>query len=260
MLSHDSEFPDIGVLYVIPLTSPCSWLAPTMNVLRSAVRHSKAYSTIIGKTATGSRFYSTTSRLCPSCSSPLTTALPTCTKCYHIQPLPRDTSYYDIFDLSQTQNAFKIDTKDLRQRFLQAQRICHPDAWSVRGEVRSLNRVMCTQIESLLILCGKKERLVAEEQSSLLNEAYKTLLSPVTRAQYILTQEGYPPSETDKLTDPELLMEIMEAREQLEEAETPPMVDEIRSGNIGMLNLLYPFNPAHPPIPFVYREAQRSLR
>ena len=110
-----------------------------MNALRLVARHSKSYPKIIGKPATGSRFYSTTSRLCPSCSSPLTTALPTCTKCYHIQPLPRDTSYYDIFDLSQTQNAFKIDTKDLRQRFLQAQRICHPDAWSVRGEVRSLN-------------------------------------------------------------------------------------------------------------------------
>lgn len=39
--------------------------------------------------------------------------------------------------------------------------------------------------------------------------------------------------ETDKIDDPMLLAEILEAREELEEAETPEQVDRIRQANIG---------------------------
>ena len=81
---------------------------------------------------------------------------------------------------------------------------------------------------------------MAASQSSLLNEAYKTLQSPVLRAQYILTQEGYPPSETDKLTDRELIMEIMETREELEEAESQDSVEQIRSRNKGVGSMFMP--------------------
>lgn len=72
---------------------------------------------------------------------------------------------------------------------------------------------------------------MAAAQSSILNSAYRTLSSPVLRAQYILAQEGYPPLETDKLTDQELIMEVMEAREELEEASSPDAVEIIRERN-----------------------------
>lgn len=39
--------------------------------------------------------------------------------------------------------------------------------------------------------------------------------------------------ETDKIDDPMLLAEILEAREELEEAETPEQVDRIRQANNG---------------------------
>lgn len=39
--------------------------------------------------------------------------------------------------------------------------------------------------------------------------------------------------ETGKIDDPMLLAEILEAREELEEAETPEQVDRIRQANIG---------------------------
>lgn len=51
------------------------------------------------------------------------------------------------------------------------------------------------------------------------------------RAQYILTLEGFPPSETDKLTDSEFITGIMETREQLEEAATSEEVERIRAKN-----------------------------
>ena len=81
----------------------------------------------------------------------------------------------------------------------------------------------------------KRDQDIAAAQSSLLNEAYKTLQSPVLRAQYILTQNGFPPSETDKLTDRELVMEIMEEREELDEAESLDDVERVRSRNNGKL-------------------------
>ncbi|KAH8120329.1 Co-chaperone Hsc20 [Phellopilus nigrolimitatus] len=187
-----------------------------MNALRLAVRRSHPLSAaqII---ATSSRSYSTSPRLCPSCSTPLPTALPTCPNCFHIEPVPKSLSYFDIFDLSSAPNRFKIDAKDLRFRFLRAQRICHPDAWS--GQ--------------------RREHGMAAAQSSLLNSAYKTLLSPLLRAQYILTQEGFPPSETDKLTDQELIMEVMEAREELDDVESPEDVESIRSDNQGKIEETY---------------------
>lgn len=69
---------------------------------------------------------------------------------------------------------------------------------------------------------------MAAAQSSLLNEAYKTLQSPLLRAQYYLTQEGFPPSETDKLTDREMVMEIMDTRGDIEMADTKDEVMKIR--------------------------------
>ena len=65
----------------------------------------------------------------------------------------------------------------------------------------------------------------------MLNTAYKTLLSPVLRAQYILTLEGFPPSEVDKFSDPEFIMEVMEMREELEEVQTEEALEQISSRN-----------------------------
>jgi molecular chaperone HscB len=62
----------------------------------------------------------------------------------------------------------------------------------------------------------------AEALSARINEAYKTLQNPLLRAQYLLTLRGIEiaEDETAKVEDPELLMEVLEAREQIEEAES----------------------------------------
>jgi hypothetical protein len=49
--------------------------------------------------------------------------------------------------------------------------------------------------------------------------------------------EGIYIGETDSLDDPELIMEIMEAREGLESAESREDADRIRAENQGMLCL-----------------------
>ena len=106
-----------------------------MYKLRNAIRRVKAPPRV-NNFSPLSRRYSTLPRLCPSCSAPLATALPTCTNCSHIEPIPESASYFDILGLSDLNNRFRLDAKDLRFRFLQAQRICHPDAWSGKGQVR----------------------------------------------------------------------------------------------------------------------------
>ena len=77
--------------------------------------------------------------VCPSCSSPLPTPLPTCPKCSHIEPLPSTTTLFDVFGLHGAERTFSLDSKDLKTRFLKAQRVCHPDAWSGKGEVSYSN-------------------------------------------------------------------------------------------------------------------------
>lgn len=81
----------------------------------------------------------------------------------------------------------------------------------------------------------KEAQSIAESQSSTLNSAYRTLLSPVQRAQYILAQHGWPSLETEKLENPVLIMEIMNARESLDEATTLEEVEAVRSPNDGMM-------------------------
>lgn len=120
----------------------CSLSATTTfkMALRHAVRSCRQFSTWkygIGNIQT--RFLSSTSRQCPSCSASLPTRLPTCPNCFHIEPLPPTVSYFELFDLPSDASAFRVDTRDLRARFLHAQRLCHPDVWSGKGKVRCIS-------------------------------------------------------------------------------------------------------------------------
>ena len=69
--------------------------------------------------------------------------------------------------------------------------------------------------------------------SARVNEALHRLSNPLRRVEYILAREGYGGEETDKLDDMELLLDVMEAREGLANAESPDEVAEIRTANDG---------------------------
>jgi molecular chaperone HscB len=93
---------------------------------------------------------------------------------------------------------FEIDLSALKREFLQLQGRAHPD------------------------LHPPEDKSKAQAMSARINEAYKTLQSPLLRAQYLLSLRGIEiaEDETAKVEDPELLMEVLEAREQIEEAES----------------------------------------
>ncbi|KAJ9098897.1 hypothetical protein QFC19_006236 [Naganishia cerealis] len=63
------------------------------------------------------------------------------------------------------------------------------------------------------------------------NSTFDFETDPLTRAQYLLEIYGNPISETDSLDDPELLMDVMEAREELEEASTEEEVEKVKESN-----------------------------
>ncbi len=130
---------------------------------------------------------------------------------YASQAAPK--THYEFFPESipsgpPPRGPFSIDLRRLRKEFLQLQAKAHPDKYP-----------------------GEHKRK-AEALSARINEAYKTLQSPLARAQYLLSLRGLDVAEdeTAKVDDPELLMEVLDAREQIESAsdqdELAPLQEE----------------------------------
>jgi molecular chaperone HscB len=73
-----------------------------------------------------------------------------------------------------------------------------------------------------------EERARASTEAAGLNDAYRTLKDPLSRAFYLAELNGVElPGDGKTIDDPDLLMEAMEAREALHEAATPDAVDAL---------------------------------
>jgi molecular chaperone HscB len=73
-----------------------------------------------------------------------------------------------------------------------------------------------------------EERAKASIEAAALNDAYRTLKDPVDRAVYFAALNGVElPGDGKTIDDPDLLMEAMEAREELHEAGSPEVVDAL---------------------------------
>jgi molecular chaperone HscB len=105
--------------------------------------------------------------------------------------------------------SFVIDPRVLRKEFLQLQAKAHPD------------------------MHPQSEKRRAEATSARINEAYKTLQNPLLRAQYLLSLRGIDVAEdeTAKVEDPELLMEVLDAREEIEAAQEEEELDGMKRVN-----------------------------
>ncbi|ORZ22035.1 Co-chaperone HscB, C-terminal oligomerization domain-containing protein [Absidia repens] len=116
--------------------------------------------------------------------------------------------------LFRSESTYDVDEKALKRQFLKLQQVAHPDSFSNAVE---------------------RERKYAEIQSSMLNKAYHTLRDPLARAQYMLALQGVEVNEAESLHHPELLMDVMEVREELEEATTNEDVELIKQENDGKI-------------------------
>src|SRR6202045_4799402 len=148
-----------------------------------------------------------------------------CHACGRVQP-PLPVNYFSFFGLSRKLN---LDVVHLEQDFYELSRKLHPD--------------LCARAD-------KREQEWSLEQSSLLNDAFRTLKDPVKRTEYLLRLEGVELEEQSKaatekartsgqikkqVVPPDLLEEVFELNMQLEELrmqkklgeDDPSLIEEV---------------------------------
>ena len=146
---------------------------------------------------------------CWSCKGPVPSGKLFCPTCNAIQP-PGQLNPFERFDLPQR---FAIDIDALELQFFDLQRNLHPDKFAT---------------------AGSRALALSQQQAAAINEAHEALRDPVRRAGVLLGLAGWevPGTDTHTINDPELLMEAMEMRETLEEADTPkalmPLIEQTR--------------------------------
>ncbi len=148
-----------------------------------------------------------------------------CEVCGKVQP-PTQVDYFTFFGLPRQLN---LDVSALEKDFYELSRKLHPDLNAREGSL---------------------EQEWSLQQSSLLNDAYRTLKDPIKRTQYLLQLEGVELEEQSKtateqarstgqmkkqIVPPDLLEEVFELNMQLEELrvqkkmgeDDPALIDEI---------------------------------
>jgi molecular chaperone HscB len=116
---------------------------------------------------------------------------PLCPHCVKLQPLGRQSDYFSVMGLPRK---LSIDARVLEPVFHALSRRFHPDMYR---------------------LAAARERMIALENSAVLNQAYRTLRDPFERAAYLLELERG--READRRDSPpqELFEEILEVQELL---------------------------------------------
>ncbi len=103
-------------------------------------------------------------------------------------------NYYELFGLEPN---FNVDEKQLSDVFQRLQKSMHPDRFAH---------------------ASSQEQLLAVQKSSMINDAYQTLKTPLKRAQYMLELRGVDmPDEQSTVKDTMFLMRQMELRELLDD-------------------------------------------
>ena len=155
-----------------------------------------------------------------------------CESCGKVQP-PVPVDYFTFFGLPPK---LQIDVAVLEKDFYELSRKLHPD---------------------LNAKAGSKEQEWSLEQSSLLNDAYRTLRDPIKRTQYLLKLEGIELEEQSKtateqarasgevkkqIVPPDLLEEVFEVNMHLEELrmqktmgeDDPALLEEIGKAKLAL--------------------------
>jgi molecular chaperone HscB len=144
-----------------------------------------------------------------------------CPHCSRILALGRHGDYFSFFGLPRRLN---LDLQDLEQRFRDLSRKFHPDYF---------------------YNATPTERLASLERSSYLNDAYRTLRNPVSRAEHLLAIEGMAPAKSEDGTPkvpPSLLEEVFELNEELD------AIRELREAGADPAQLSARLDAARTPI------------
>ncbi|MAY37303.1 MULTISPECIES: Fe-S protein assembly co-chaperone HscB [Spongiibacter] len=101
----------------------------------------------------------------------------------------------DYFSMLGVPRQFDVDEASLTRAYRELQRSVHPDRFAGGSD---------------------RERRLAVQKSSQINEAYETLRSVTRRAAYLLKLAGHPVDTSNTtFSDPEFLMQQLQLREEL---------------------------------------------
>jgi len=141
---------------------------------------------------------------CWSCNGPVSPTSSFCPACKVVQE-PRALDHFARLDLPRR---FDLDLPVLEKAYFALQRQFHPDRFAARTA---------------------KEKALSLRHATAVNEAYQVLKDPLGRAEHLLAVTGKPVQADGAQTvnDPALLMEAMESREALAEADNAATVDAI---------------------------------
>jgi len=116
-------------------------------------------------------------------------------------------SHFELFGLPPV---FSLNQEMLEKAYRDIQSQVHPDRFARAGDA---------------------ERRASLQWTTRVNEAYRTLKSPVQRGKHLLELHGVDVAfETNTAMPAEFLMQQMELREQLEEAKDTKALDALRAG------------------------------
>lgn len=126
-------------------------------------------------------------------------------------------NHFELFGLPAR---FAVDPAALDARYRELQREVHPDRFAA---------------------ASRAEQRVSMQLATRVNEAYRTLKSPLRRAVYVLQLRGVDPKfETDTAMPPEFLMEQMGWRERIEAgSEKPEALLRLQAGLRGESGKLF---------------------
>lgn len=140
---------------------------------------------------------------CWSCKGPANDTDLFCETCHAIQP----PGHADHFARLGVEKLFDLDVDSLERTYFELQHHLHPD--------RFANKTA-------------KEKSLSQQQAVSLNEAFEVLKNPLLRADYLLQVSGVVGISHDHtVNDPVLLMEAMETREALMEADSVDVVNKV---------------------------------
>lgn len=130
--------------------------------------------------------------VCWSCRAEVGGA-PECPQCVKIQPLGPNSDYFSVLGLPRK---LQIDPRVLEPIFHALSRRFHPDMYR---------------------LASARERIIALENSAVLNQAYRTLREPFERAAYLLELEEGRLGDRKEAPPQDLFEEILEVQELMAE-------------------------------------------
>lgn len=144
---------------------------------------------------------------CPHCAEEVR-AVEFCPRCGRILPVPESESYFEV--LGYDRESPVINLADLEKRFFELSKKFHPDRFASKSALESQ---------------------ISHDRSSAINNAYRALKDPITRAKYFVEKELGSIEEKSASVPPDmadLFFEIQDVLDTIRESDGHPAENAVK--------------------------------